>query len=149
MAAGSMTVEEREAVLADLHVGVLAIDEPGRGPFNMPVWYQFIDGTVIVATDGSSLKVRLLRAAGRATLVAQNEAPPYQYVSVEGPIEVVPDERDDNEMAVRYLGAELGAWYRENNPRTASSVLIRLTPEHWRTMDYGKLLGDSVPAVSE
>ena len=27
-----MTKAEREAFLADVHVGVLAVDEPGRGP---------------------------------------------------------------------------------------------------------------------
>jgi hypothetical protein len=32
MAAGSMTVAERETFLTDVHVGILAIDEPGRGP---------------------------------------------------------------------------------------------------------------------
>jgi hypothetical protein len=142
MAAGSMTVEEREAFLADVHVGVLAIDEPGRGPLALPVWYQFVDGVVVVGMDGDSLKARLLRAAGRATLVAQTEAPPYAYVSVEGPVEVVPDRRDDNDMATRYLGPELGAWYGENNPRDESSVLARLTPEHWRTTDFGKLFSD-------
>ena len=40
-----MSRDEREAFLADLHVGILAIDEPGRGPMAMPIWYIYKDGT--------------------------------------------------------------------------------------------------------
>lgn len=140
MATGSMTVAEREAFLADVHVGVLAVDEPGRGPLALPVWYQYTDGAVVIGMDGSSLKARLLRAAGRATLTVQTEAPPYQYVSVEGPVTVEPSARDTLEMATRYLGPELGAWYAQENPTTEDSVVAVLRPEHWRTMDFGKVL---------
>ena len=76
-----------------------------------------------------------------ATVTVQTETAPYQYVSVEGPVEVQPAHRDDLEMASRYLGPELGKWYADANPSTESSVLIVLTPEHWRTFDFGKTLG--------
>ena len=68
MAAGSMTVAEREAFLAEVHVGVLAVERPGRGPLALPIWYRFADGVVEIGMDGSSLKAQLLRAAGRATM---------------------------------------------------------------------------------
>jgi hypothetical protein len=70
----------------------------------------------------------------------QDEAPPYKYVSVEGPVTLVPHEGDNLEMATRYLGAELGAWYAEHNPTTDDSVIAVLRPEHWRTFDFGKML---------
>ena len=44
---GAMTKAEREAFLADVHVGVLAVDEPGRGPLALPIWY-LVDGDDIV-----------------------------------------------------------------------------------------------------
>jgi nitroimidazol reductase NimA-like FMN-containing flavoprotein (pyridoxamine 5'-phosphate oxidase superfamily) len=140
MALGSMTVAEREAFLADVHVGVLAIDEPGRGPLALPIWYIYEDGTVQIGMDGTSLKARLLAAAGRATLTVQTETAPYRYVSVEGPVVIERRHRDDVEMASRYLGPELGAWYAQTNPSTDDSVLVVLTPEHWRTMDFNKML---------
>ncbi len=142
MAAGSMTREEREAFLAGVHVGILAVDEPDRGPLAMPVWYLYEDGDVVIGMDGDSLKARLLRAAGRATLTVQTEVAPYQYVSVEGPALIEATQRDDFEMASRYLGPELGRWYADNNGSTAQSVLVRITPEHWRTMDFGKAMAD-------
>jgi PPOX class probable F420-dependent enzyme len=139
MATGSMTKVEREAFLADVHVGVLAVDEPGRGPLNVPVWYLYEDGQIVISTHPTSRKVELLQAAGRATLTVQNEDPPYKYISVEGPVSVEPTDRDELEVAIRYLGAELGAWYMEHNPGSPDTVLVRITPEHWRTMDFAKL----------
>jgi Pyridoxamine 5'-phosphate oxidase len=140
MSSGAMTHRERESFLADVHVGVLSIDEPGRGPMALPIWYQYRDDEVLISIDGTSLKGRLLTAAGRATLTVQTEAPPYQYVSVEGPVTVVPEHLDIGELATRYLGPELGAWYAENNPLNDDTVLVRLQPEHWRTFDFAKLL---------
>lgn len=138
---GTMTSEEREAFLADVHVGVLSIDEPGRGPLALPIWYEYEDGTVLMGMGGESRKAQLLRAAGRATLTVQTETPPYQYASVEGPVTIEPVQRDDLSMATRYLGPELGQWYADNNPSTAESVTAILHPEHWRTHDFAKSMG--------
>ena len=139
MAEGSMTRAEREAFLADVHVGVLAIDQPGQGPLALPIWYQVEDGDVLVGMGGESRKAQLLRAAGRATLTVQTEEPPYRYVSVEGPVVLEPASHDALAMATRYLGEELGTWYVEQDPPTADSVTIRLRPENWRTFDFAKL----------
>jgi nitroimidazol reductase NimA-like FMN-containing flavoprotein (pyridoxamine 5'-phosphate oxidase superfamily) len=137
--AGRMTREEREAFLADVRVGVLAIDEPGRGPLALPVWYEYEGGDVLVHIDDGTRKAELLRAAGRATLTVQDETPPYKYVSVEGPATIQARTGDEVAFATRYLGAELGEWYARANPLTASSVTVQLHPEHWRTYDFAKL----------
>jgi PPOX class probable F420-dependent enzyme len=140
MADTDMTVEEREAFLAETHVGVLSIARDGKGPLALPIWYLFRDGDVIISMNGTSVKADLLRKRGRATLTAQQEAPPYQYVMVEGPVTVQHEDIDIAELAIRYLGPEMGAWYAERNPPTAESVVARLTPEQWLTVDYGKAM---------
>jgi len=140
MTDGTMTADERLAFLTDVHVGVLSVDEPGRGPLALPIWYLVEEGEVLIGMGGTSRKAELLRAAGRATLLVQNETPPYAYVSVEGPVTIELTQRDDLEMASRYLGPELGQWYADNNPSTADSVIVRLSPEHWRTFDFAKVL---------
>lgn len=127
--------------MADVHVGILAIDDPGRGPFAVPIWYAWDNGEVILEIDDTTKKARLLRAAGRAGFTVQTEAAPYKYASIEGPVVIEPFDRDPLELPVRYLGEELGAWYANENPQTEHSVVVRLTPEHWNTMDFGKLLG--------
>jgi nitroimidazol reductase NimA-like FMN-containing flavoprotein (pyridoxamine 5'-phosphate oxidase superfamily) len=71
-----MSVAERDAFLADVHVGVLSMDEPGRGPMSVPIWYEYEDGKILMGILGTSLKGDSSRAAGRATLVAQTERLP-------------------------------------------------------------------------
>ncbi len=141
MANGSMTVSEREAFLSDVHVAVLAVERPGRGPLALPIWYTYHDGVIEIGMSGASRKAELLRAAGRASVTVQTETAPYKYVAVEGPVSVELVQRDDFEMASRYLGPQLGRWYADNNPSTAESVVARLTPETWNTMDFAKLMG--------
>jgi len=139
----TMTTPEREAFLAGVHVGVLSVDDPGHGPLSVPVWYSYEPGrTVDVITGGGSAKARCLRAAGRFSLCAQSEAPPYSYVSVEGPITaedhpVHPDER--RAMAYRYLGTEFGELYLAATAEEAArSVVFRMSPARWLTTDFSK-----------
>ena len=142
----TMTVTEREAFLAGVHVGVLSVEDPGRGPLTVPVWYAYEPGgTVGIITGAQSAKARCLRAAGRFSLCAQTEAPPYSYVSVEGPISaeestVSPDER--RAMAYRYLGPELGDLYLTATAEDAAqSVVFRMSPVRWLTTDFSKQFG--------
>ncbi len=137
----TMSAEERDAFLAEVHVGILAVDESGRGPMALPIWYEYVDGRIEIGTSGSTRKAELLRSAGRATLTVQDEDPPYKYVSVEGPVEVADEPRDTRRVASRYLGEELGEWYARENPPGDDSVVIRLTPEHWRTQDFSGAAG--------
>jgi PPOX class probable F420-dependent enzyme len=139
-----MTTGEREAFLAGLHVAVLSVDDPGRGPHTIPVWYSYAPGgTVSVVTGGQSVKAQLLRAAGRFSLCVQSESMPYRYVSVEGPITALDEAVSDEErraLAQRYLGAEGGDLYVASTAgQAADSVAFRMAPERWRTSDYGKL----------
>ena len=39
-----MTREEREGYLADLNIGVLAINEPGLTPLIVPIWCDYSPG---------------------------------------------------------------------------------------------------------
>ena len=62
----TMTVAEREAFLAGLHVGIVSVDDPGRGPLSIPVWYAYEPGaTVSIITGGQSVKAQRLRRAER------------------------------------------------------------------------------------
>jgi hypothetical protein len=36
-----MTRAEREAYLADLHVGVISIERAGSAPLTVPIWYDY------------------------------------------------------------------------------------------------------------
>src|ERR687891_2858918 len=83
----TMTKEEREAFLADVHVAVISVAEDGHGPLVVPIWYSYEPGgEVRIITGRASRKGKLLERAGRFSLCVQTETLPYKYVSVEGPI---------------------------------------------------------------
>jgi nitroimidazol reductase NimA-like FMN-containing flavoprotein (pyridoxamine 5'-phosphate oxidase superfamily) len=139
----SMTRTEREAFLAEVHVGVLSVQHPGNGPLSVPVWYAYEPGgTVNVITGVNSRKGVLIAASGRFSLCAQSETPPYKYVSVEGPVVVI-DKRVDpaerRQMAHRYLGNEFGDLYLQATEADAeASAVFRMAPESWLTADFAK-----------
>jgi nitroimidazol reductase NimA-like FMN-containing flavoprotein (pyridoxamine 5'-phosphate oxidase superfamily) len=148
----AMSTAEREQFLAGLHVGVLSVAAPageGRAPLAVPVWYDYqAGGQVSVITGRSSRKGLAVRAAGRMSLCAQDEQPPYRYVSVEGP--TVIEDLDPAErlaMARRYLGTEGGDQYVASNPDPAGeNIMIRMRPEHWLSVDYGGDGSEAEPA---
>lgn len=135
----AMTVPEREAFLADRHIGVISFPDHNAGPLAAPIWYDYdptIGLWVIIAP--TSRKGRLASIEHRISLVAQSEAMPYKYVSVEGPItSIVPTEKHALlSMATRYLGEEMGKDYAAQN--TGDSVTVLMNIERWLTVDYGK-----------
>lgn len=140
-----MTRAEREAFLSETRVAVISVEDPGRGPLAVPVWYRYEPGgDLFFVTGKASLKAQSIAAAGRLSLLVQTEIPPYRYVSVEGRavLEGVPDyEQDVRAVATRYLGEAAAKQYLKSTGGEAAreaSVLVRLTPERWRTVDYGK-----------
>ena len=138
----TMTKEEREAFLADVHVAVISVADDGHAPLVVPIWYSYEPGgEVRIVTGRASRKGPLLERAGRFSLCVQAETVPYKYVSVEGPIvavEAADLERDRRPLARRYLGAELGDRYIENTRDMVGNVLVRMRPERWLTADYAK-----------
>lgn len=139
----SMSRAEREAFLAEVHVGVLAVAAgQGRGPLLTPVWYSYEPGgRVSVSTGGSSNKARAIAAAERFSLCAQDEAPPYKYVTVEGPAVIEPAELAGRiAIARRYLGIEGGDAFIAANAGV-DDVMIQMMPEHWQSADFSKAEG--------
>ena len=139
----AMTQQEREAFLADLHVGILGVSH-GKVPLAVPIWYAYEPGgDVWVITNRESIKGKALDTTGRFSLCAQSEDLPYKYVTVAGSVSVVEDSSHDAllNMATRYLGPKLGAQYAEASATTGGSALYRLRPERWYSVDYSKTVG--------
>jgi nitroimidazol reductase NimA-like FMN-containing flavoprotein (pyridoxamine 5'-phosphate oxidase superfamily) len=134
----TMSVEGREAFLCDLHVGVLAVERVGGPPFSCPIWYRYEPGGAVeFVTESTSVKVALLRAAGRATFCVQREQPPYAYVTVSGPVEVRASTRDECiATAARYLGEAAAPGFVDS---VNDDTLVRIVPERWSSVDFAKL----------
>ena len=136
----AMTETEKQEYLADLHVGVLSLNNDSKGPLTAPIWYDYEPGGELwFITEPNSLKGKLLDVGVRLSLVAQSEDPPYKYVSVEGPVVSIDESTKDDllAMAVRYLGDDGGRQYAENS-NTPGGIIVRVKPERWLCVDYGK-----------
>src|SRR5690242_9307726 len=134
----AMTKEERETYLAALHVGVLAVAQEDRAPLTVPIWYRYTPGgEVEIITGRASQKTALIANAGRFSLCAQDEAPPYRYVTVEGPviaIESADRERDIRPMRQRYLGVSVADDSSSESTQDENNVVIRMRPDRWLTV---------------
>lgn len=136
----SMTTEEKQSFMADLHVGVIGLNDPGQGPLTIPIWYDYTPGGDLwFITGKSSRKGALLEMGSRLSMAAQTEEAPYRYVSVEGPITSIEPATTETllAMAVRYLGEEQGAAYAAESS-LENQVTVTVRPERWLAVDYNK-----------
>lgn len=142
MADVSLSVRDRELFLAEPHVAALSVSAGhGRGPFAVPIWYQYEPGgEAWVLTEAGSRKARLIEAAGRFTLLVQRVMPTIRYVSVEGPVTHTVPGTDALlwEIAARYLRPDKAQAYAEfAEAELGEQVAIYLSPERWLTADLG------------
>lgn len=135
-----MSSDEREKFLSDVHVGVVAVERADRAPLSVPIWYGYVPGgEVLLWTESDSLKHRLIRDAGRFSITAQDEQPPYRYVTAEGDVTSIgtADDADVRQIAIRYLGEAQGNQFTDQN-LTPTSIVIRMRPQRWLSVDYSK-----------
>ncbi|WP_280232848.1 pyridoxamine 5'-phosphate oxidase family protein [Nocardia cyriacigeorgica] len=136
-----LTLTERQESLAQPHLAALAVAvADGRGPLNVPIWYQYRPGGELwVITGAESQKLRHIRAAGRFSLMAQRIEPTVRYVSAEGPVTRIEPmtEAQHHEMAARFLPAENVAGYLRASSQFGEQVVVFMRPEHWLSADLG------------
>ncbi|WP_040405835.1 pyridoxamine 5'-phosphate oxidase [Amycolatopsis nigrescens] len=140
-----MTAEKREAFLAEVHIGVLAVEREGRAPLAVPIWYDYTPGgEVLLWIERDTVKDKLIAKAGRFSIVAQVETLPYKYVTAEGPV-VAADGPPTEEQALKIAGRYLSPSQAANYVRGAlgeRSLLIRMRPEKWLSNDQTGALDD-------
>lgn len=142
MADSGLSVRDRESFLAEPHIAALSVSAgQGRGPLNVPIWYQYAPGgEAWVLTEAASRKARLIETAGRFTLMVERVMPTTRYVSVEGPVTRTVPGTDEllQEIAARYLPPDkVPAYIGFANAELGEQVAIYLRPERWLTADLG------------
>ena len=139
----NMTKDEREQFLASVHVGVLSIPT-GGAPLSAPIWYGYEPGGDLhVVIEAKSRKGGLLNVGTEVSLVAQQEAMPYKYVTVEGTVADISPCSDESvvlALAQRYLGEGMGREYAKSTPLDGS-VRVTIRANRWLSVDYGKAPG--------
>lgn len=136
-----MTPDERDAFLKEPRVALVCIEQPNGAPLAVPIWFGYDPNVGIwISTMDDSLKAKRLRAAGRFTLVVQDEERPHRYVSVEGPVvefRPVDPEKDIRPMAEVYA-PDAVEMYVEASGQIPSSLVV-MKPTVWRSMDQSKM----------
>ena len=115
----------RPAILA-------TVCEDGR-PHVAPIWYVVDeDGTVLFNTGENTVKGRNLRRTGWAALSVDDDAAPFSFVSLSGPVRISEDLDEVRHWAGiiggRYMGADRAEEYGTRNG-VPGELLLRLTPE--------------------
>lgn len=131
--------DDAQALLAEPLVAVVAVEEDGRPPLAVPIWYSYEPGgDAWIITERDSLKAEAIRAAGACTLVVDEVVPRTRYVSVA--CDLV-DERDATAddartMARRYLPPDaLEAYLEFAAGNVGAEVVLTLHPTRWRSAD--------------
>jgi Pyridoxamine 5'-phosphate oxidase len=150
MADSGLSVSDRQSFLAEPHVAALSVSAgPDRGPFSVPIWYQYQPGgEAWILTETRSRKARLIAAAGRFSLLVERVLPTVRYVSVEGPVtRTIPaTEALLRDITERYLPPDKVQGYLEFAATLGEQVVICLRPERWLTGDLGP--GAAPPGTS-
>jgi nitroimidazol reductase NimA-like FMN-containing flavoprotein (pyridoxamine 5'-phosphate oxidase superfamily) len=136
-----MTSTERESFLADVHIGIIAVERDGRAPLAVPVWYDYTPGgEILIWMERDTVKDRHIRKAGRLSMVVQTEETPYKYVTAEGPVtenDHPPTRAEALAITRRYLPEDEAVAYVDGS-LGSRSLLIRMRPDKWLSNDQSK-----------
>lgn len=129
-----MSDERRRAFLSEgTRTGIVSTVRRDGRPHAAPVWFV-LDGDDIVFTTGAdTVKGRNLRRTGVATLTVDLAAPPYDFVTVTGHVQLSDDVETTLPWAIalgrRYMGEELAEQFGRRNA-VPGELLVRLAPDH-------------------
>lgn len=142
----AFAAEQLERFVAKRRVAVLGYLRSDGRPHQVPIWYTYRDGTLLMSSVTDSPKHRALLRDPRVSLTIQDEAPPYRAVILEGTVTMSPIDaaNDPTEgVAVRYFGRVAANEYRKMTAElyaTSGLTLIALTPSAVRGFDNHRAL---------
>jgi PPOX class probable F420-dependent enzyme len=128
-----MSDDQRRAfLLHGTRTGILATVRKDGRPHAAPIWFTLDGDDVLFTTNTETVKGRNLRRAGRALLVVDEPTPPYDFVTIEGPVEISEDLDEMLHWATilggRYMGAEEAEAFGRRNA-VHGELLVRLRPD--------------------
>ncbi len=102
-------------------------------PHAAPIWF-IADGDAVWFTTGAdTVKGRNLRRTGHAVLTLQDDRPPFSYLTIEGPVELVDEPAQVRRWATaiggRYMGADRAEEFGARNA-VPGELAVRVTIAH-------------------
>lgn len=127
-----MSDDERRAFLSEgTRTGKLAWVGKDGSPHVAPVWFVLDGDDVIFNTHEDSGKAKALGREGRASMVVDDQAPPYSFVKLDGAVSFDADLDHVRDVATRigerYMGADRAAEFGARNG-VPGELVVRLSP---------------------
>ena len=125
------TDETTDFLLTGTRTGKLAwVGQDGR-PHVAPIWFLLDGDDVIFNTHVESGKAKALQREGQASMVVDEETPPYAFVKIDGTV-TFSDELDyvrevATKIGGRYMGADRADEFGERNG-VPGELVVRLSP---------------------
>ncbi|PZS14936.1 MAG: PPOX class F420-dependent enzyme [Pseudonocardiales bacterium] len=128
-----MSDDERRAFLsAGTRTGILSTVRADRRPHAAPVWFTLDGDDVLFTTGADTVKGRNLRREERAVLAVDESTPPFDFVTIEGSVELSADLDEVLHWATvlggRYMGQHRAAAFGARNA-VPGELLVRLRPD--------------------
>jgi PPOX class probable F420-dependent enzyme len=125
--------EERRAFLLEgTRTGKLAVTRRDGSPYILPVWFLLDGDDVIFTTGADTVRGRALRRDGRASMLVDDERPPYAFVRIDGRAEISEDldemRRWGRALGARYMGEEVADGFADRNA-VPGELLVRIVPD--------------------
>jgi PPOX class probable F420-dependent enzyme len=114
--------------------GILGTTRSDGRPHVAPIWYVVDDdGTIVFTTGDNTVKGRNLSRTGWASLCVDDDAAPFSFVVLEGPVSLSDDQEAVREWAAqiggRYMGTDRAEEYGARNG-VPGELLVRLAPSN-------------------
>jgi PPOX class probable F420-dependent enzyme len=130
----NMTPDQRREFLTHgTRNAVVATVRPDGRPHAVPVWYALDGDDILISVGEQTVKGRNLAHDPRTTIVVEDPAPPYSFVSIDGTADLLRDPGDirdaSRKIAHRYLPPEaVDGWVEyATGP---GKVIARISPTH-------------------
>src|SRR6478609_3276191 len=125
--------EWRAFVMDGTRTAKVATARKDGRPHVVPVWFVLDGEDVVFTTAATSVKGATLRRDRYTCLCVDDQAPPYSFVMIEGPVELSSDPDELRRIATaigsRYMGAERAEEFGARNA-VAGELVVRLRPSH-------------------
>ncbi len=121
-------------VLVQPLIAMLGTEGP-YGPHLAPIWFEYIDGSLLVVTPEGSQKVVNITRSPRVGFAVNDERGRTVMVNGHASFEPMVGTAALERIAIHYRGPESGRRYVKARSPDARSVVITITPERWMT--YG------------
>ena len=122
----------RDFLLLGTRTGKVAWVGSDGAPHVAPVWFVLDGDDVVFNTGADTGKGRALAREGRASMVVDDDSPPFSFVKIDGTITLHDDLDEVRRFATtiggRYMGADRAEEFGRRNA-VQGELLVRIAPE--------------------